>query len=106
MNRLLRALSAALLLASLAVPIAAQASPPSRVENQYDRIQKGSKNGSIGSLQYRRDMIRWHAIRQQMRAYWHHDNGPMTQRQRSAIYREQNGLGERIHDQRHQQPPQ
>ena len=104
-KRFSRALSATLLLASLAAPMAAHASPPSRVENQYDRINKGYGNGSISGLQYRRDLIRWHAIRQQMRAYWHHDKGPMTQQQRQAIYREQNGLGERVYDQRNQRPP-
>ena len=105
LRRFSRALSASLLLASLFAPLVAHASPPSRVENQYDRIQKAYKNGSIDSLQYRRDLTRWHAIRQQMRAYWHHDHSPMTQRQRHAVYHQLNGLGERIYDQRHHQRP-
>jgi hypothetical protein len=106
LKRFFHALSAILLLAGAVAPMAAHASPPSRVENQLDRIDKGHRNGSINSLQYRRDLIRWHAIRQQMRADWHHNDGPMTQRQRQAIYREQNRLSERIYDQRHQRPPQ
>ncbi|MGA8533089.1 MAG: hypothetical protein WB615_03145 [Candidatus Tumulicola sp.] len=104
LKRFSRALSATLLLASLAVPLAANASPPARLHTEFGRIHEGLKNGSLNKTQFKGDMIRWRGIRRQMRHDWHHNGGPLTKAQQKAIFRDENRLGERIHDQR-QQPP-
>lgn len=104
-TRLLRTLSATLLLAGLALPLAAQPTAPARLHTELHRIREGYKNGTINNTKFKTDMVRWRGIRRQMRHDWHHDNGPMTNGQRKAIYRDERRLGERIHDQR-QRPPQ
>lgn len=99
-KRFFRALSTTLLLASLTIPLAAQASPPSRLHTEFNRINEGFKNGSLNRTQHKADMIRWRGIRRQMRHDWHRDDGPLTKSQRKAIFRDENRLGGRIHDQR------
>jgi|SRR5581483_514652 len=105
MTRFLRALSATLLLAGLALPIAAQPTAPVRLHNEYKRIQEGYKNGTLNRTQFKTDMVRWRGIRRQMRHDWHRDSGPMTNSQRKGIYRDERRLSGRIHNQR-QNPPQ
>jgi hypothetical protein len=104
LKRFARALSATLLLASLAIPLSAQASPPSRLHTEYNRIHEGYKNGSLSRTQLKTDMVRWRGIRRQMRHDWRHDGGAMTKGQQKAIFRDENRLGGRIHDQG-QRPP-
>lgn len=104
-TRFLSTLSATLLLAGLALPLAAQPTAPARLHTELHRIREGYKNGTINATKFKTDMVRWRGIRRQMRHDWHHNNGPMTNGQRKAIYRDESRLGERIHDQR-QRPPQ
>ena len=94
-----------LLFATLAAPLAANASPPSRLHAELNRIQAGYKNGSLNTTQYKTDMVRWRGIRRQMRHDWRRNDGPLKTGQRQVILRDESRLGERIQDQR-QRPPQ
>ena len=105
MTNLFRMLAATLLLAGLALPLAAQPAAPTRLHNEYNRIQEGYKNGSLNRTQFKTDLVRWRGIRRQMRHDWHRDNGAMRNGQRTVIYRREQRLGARIHRQR-QSPPQ
>lgn len=103
---LYRALPVTLLLATLAVPLSATASPPSphmRVENQRDRITRGYHNGGISQQQHSQDIARLQAIRQQMQAERQRNGGHLTAQQREHAYQRLNHLGEHIYDQRHDQ---
>lgn len=106
LKRFSRALSITLLLASLAIPLAANASsPPARLHTEFNRIHQGFKNGSLNRTQFKTDTVRLRGIRRQMRHDWHHNGGPMTKGQQKAIVRDENRLGGRIKDQRQQSPP-
>jgi hypothetical protein len=93
-----------LLMAALGAPLSASATVHSRVENQRDRINNGYNNGGINRRQYSRDMARLRTIRHQTRTERRQDGGHLTHQERERSYRELNGLGERINDQRHNQP--
>lgn len=105
LQRIARALPATLLLAALAAPLAASATPHSRVENQRDRIQNGYRGGSINRTQYQHDIGRLDAIRQKMQTDRQQNGGHLTSLERHHFYQKLNRNGEHINDQRHNQPP-
>lgn len=106
LTRIFRTFLATLLLGSLALPVAAQPSAPSRLHNEYNRIHEGYKNGTLDRTQYKTDLVRFRHIRHQMRHDWQRDGGPMHNGQRKAIYRDEQRLSQRIHTQRRGNPPQ
>ena len=106
LKRLYRALSATLLLATLAVPLSAVAAPRSphmRVENQRDRIMRGYHNGGISQQQRSQDLARLQSIRHQMQVQRQRNGGHLTPQEREHAYQRLNHLGEHIYDQRHDQ---
>lgn len=105
LQRIARALPATILLAALAAPLTASATPHSRVENQRDRIQNGYRGGSINRTQYQHDISRLDTIRQKMQADRRQNDGHLTSLERHQFYQKLNRNGEHINDQRHNQPP-
>ncbi len=105
LQRFVRALPAAILLAALAAPIAASATPHARVENQRDRLQAGYRGGSINYSQYHHDINRLDTIRQQMQNDRQQNGGRLTSLQRHQFYQKLNRNSKRIYDQRHNQAP-
>ncbi len=106
LKRLYRALPATLLLATLAVPLSAAATPPavhSRVENQRDRINQGYHNGGISRQQHTQDINRLQSVRQQLQAQRQRNGGHLTPQEREHANQRLNRLGEHIYDQRHDQ---
>jgi hypothetical protein len=105
LTRFSLALVTSLLFAGLAIPLAANASPPARLHTEFNRIHEGYKNGTLNRTQFKTDMVRWRGIRRQMRHDWHRDGHALNKSQSHAISRDENRLSGRIRDQR-QSPPQ
>src|SRR5215469_10447731 len=99
-KRYFQALSAALLLAGLTAPLAAQASPAVALHNEYTRIGNRYQHGSITRAQYKEDLIRWRSIHRQMKSDMHQNGGQLTKTEQYRILRERQNLGERLQDQR------
>lgn len=100
--------AASVVIAALAAPIAAQASPcvnphsiNSRWNNQQRRIDQGIRSGQLTPGETYRLEGRADAIRRQEMFDRQHDGGRLTGREHAQLEREENGASRSIYRDKH-----
>ncbi|MGD1067306.1 MAG: hypothetical protein ABR975_10865 [Vulcanimicrobiaceae bacterium] len=102
-----KALVASALLASLIVPLAANAGEvENRVHNQQARINQGVRNGSMTFREYNQTESRLDHIQAQRNRDLRMNGGHLTRGEHAQLNREENHLSNRISFDKHNQAHQ